>query len=132
LKTIALVLRIYSYIFQFILCLFLLGLAILTLSSGRHNLILDMLPWTDAELTYWILVLSLTGLVVTLLAVTGLFRYLFPLWCLFVVVMMIRGYFLSGYTYSGPDQFRSVTWLITGAIVAFLAALTLFRRRPNR
>jgi hypothetical protein len=132
LKTIALVLRIYSYIFQFILCLFLLGLAILTLSSGRHNLSLDMLPWTDAELTYWILVLSLTGLVVTLLAVTGLFRYLFPLWCLFVVVMMIRGYFLSGYTYSGPDQFRSVTWLITGAIVAFLAALTLFRRRPNR
>jgi hypothetical protein len=132
LKTIALVLRIYSYILQFILCLFLLGLAILTLSSGRHNLSLDMLPWTDAELTYWILVLSLTGLVVTLLAVTGLFRYLFPLWCLFVVVMMIRGYFLSGYTYSGPDQFRSVTWLITGAIVAFLAALTLFRRRPNR
>jgi hypothetical protein len=132
LKTIALVLRIYSYIFQFILCLFLLGLAILTLSSGRHNLSLDMLPWTDAELTYWILALGITGLVVTLLAATGLFRYLFPLWCLFVVVMMIRGYFLSGYTYSGPDQFRSVTWLITGAIVAFLAALTLFRRRPNR
>jgi hypothetical protein len=132
LKTIALVLRIYSYIFQFILCLFLLGLAILTLSSGRHNLSLDMLPWTGAELTYWILALSITGLVVTLLAATGLFRYLFPLWCLFVVVMMIRGYFLSGYTYSGPDQFRSVTWLITGAIVAFLAALTLFRRRPNR
>jgi hypothetical protein len=132
LKTIALVLRIYSYIYQFILCLFLLGLAILTLSSGRHNLSLDMLPWTDAELTYWILALGITGLVVTLLAATGLFRYLFPLWCLFVVVMMIRGYFLSGYTYSGPDQFRSVTWLITGAIVAFLAALTLFRRRPNR
>lgn len=129
-KILGFVLRTYSYLYHLILSLFLFGLAMLTLAGGQHNLHLGMLPWSGIELTHWVLVLGISGLLATALAVTGIFRFVFPLWCLVVVILMIRGFFLSTFTYSGPDQFRSVVWLVIGAAVAFLASLTLLK--PKR
>ncbi len=130
-KLLGLILRIYSYLFHTILCLFLLGLGIVATIGGAHNLVLGMLPWKGAELTHYLLILSIAGLVSVLLAVTGLLRQLFPLWCLVVVVMMIRGFFLSPFAYSGPDQFRSVVFLVVGAVGAFLSSLQLFKSKEN-
>jgi hypothetical protein len=129
LKLIGLLLRLYSYLYHLVLSLFLLGLAIITMASGQNNLVLNMLPWKGEELTRWVLALSLIGLITTLLAITGVFRFLFPLWCLAVVVLMIRGFFLSPFVFSGPEQFRSVIWLVVGAVVAFLASLMLYRSK---
>jgi hypothetical protein len=131
LKVTGLVLRLYSYLYHSILCLFLLGLGIIATIGGAHNLSLGMLPWKGAELTHWVLILAISGLVSVLLAVTGVFRYLFPLWCLIVVIMMIRGFFLSPFAYSGPDQFRAVVWLVVGAIGAFLSSLQLFKSKDS-
>jgi hypothetical protein len=133
LKVLGTILRIFSYFYEFLLSLVLLAIGGLTLSSGLHNLKLTMLPWTGSTLTYWVFWLGVAGLLITLLAVTRLFRYLFPLWCLFVVVMMFRGFFLSGtFVFSGSDQFRTVIWLVIGAIVAFLASLLEFKPRTAR
>lgn len=128
------ILRGFSYIYHFILALLLTVIGALTLSSGLHNLNLTMLPWKGAELTYWVLGLGIAGLVITLLAVTGAFRYLFPLWCLFALTMMVRGFFWnsSPFVFSGPGQFRTIILFVIGAIVAFLASLTVLRRAPSR
>lgn len=126
------VLRLYSYLYHFVLSLFLFLLSVVVLLGGRHNLVLPMLPWQGSALTYWVLGLSLLGLLVTLLAATGVFRFLFPFWCLFVLVMMVRGFFLSPMHYTGADQFRGVVWLTVGAAGAFLSSLMLFKRRQRR
>lgn len=124
-------LRLYSYLYEFILSAFLFLVSVVVMIGGKNDLHLPMLPWEGASLTRWVLGLSLLGLIVTVLAVVGKFRYVFPIWCLFVVIMMARGYFISNFYYTGgSDQFWSVVWLFFGAVVAFLASLMLFR--PNR
>ena len=127
---IATLMRLYAYLFHLVLGLFLLGLALVALVSAT-NLHLDMLPWTGKELTNWLLIGSLLGLLSIALAVTGKFRFLFPLWNLIVLVMLVRGYLLQPYTFGGKDAFYQILWIIAGAFLAFLASLTLLRS-PRR
>lgn len=128
-KIIGLILRIYSYLYHTVLCLFFLGLGIVATIGGMHNLNLGMLPWKGPELTHWVLGLAITGLLSVLLAVTGLFRFLFPIWCFAVVFLMVRGFFLSPFAYHGPDEFRGVVFLVVGALGAFLSSLMLFKTK---
>ena len=128
---IAKILRVYSYLYHSILCLFLLGISTVATMSN-NTLQLEMLPWKGDDLVQWLLWASLAGIVTIILAVTGIFRYLFSLWALLVVVMLIRGYLLQPYTFEGRDPFYQTLWLIAGALVAFLASLTLFRPKRRR
>ncbi|MGI8741322.1 MAG: hypothetical protein ACR2NN_01895 [Bryobacteraceae bacterium] len=127
-KAIGLLLRLYSYLYHLILSLFLLGLGIAAYSSTRA-LRLGMLPWDGEKLTQAVLALGVIGLVCLFGAVSGLFRWLFPIWTLAILVLMVRGFFLSSYSFSGPDPFKRSVWLTIGALVAFLSSLTLFTRR---
>jgi len=74
----------------------------------------------------------MAGILSIVLAITGIFRFLFPLWALTVLVMMVRGFLLKSYTFEGKPDFVSVLWLIGGAVLAFLASLTLLRARRSR
>ena len=125
------ILRICAYLFHLVLALFLLGISIVALTSS-NTLNLPFLPWSGEALTQWLFWGSLVGILSILLAVTGKFRYLFPLWALFVLVMMVRGFILRPYTFDGSSEFYRILWLIAGAFVAFLASLTLFWVRPRR
>lgn len=131
-RAISLILRLYSYAFEFILSLisFILGIIGATHSD---NLSLELLPWTGASLTHWLTGLGLIGMACTILAMTGWFRALFPLWALFVVVMLFRGYMFSSYTFSGAAGFKQALWFFLGAILAFIGSLTVFsRRKPTK
>jgi hypothetical protein len=133
LKLIGAILLIFSYLYHFLLGLILTAIGSLALASGQNNLSLAMLPWKGEQLTYWVLALGIGAIIFVLLAVTKLFRWLFPIWCLIVVWLMFRGFFIAGtYTFSGPSTFRSVVWLFIGAIIAFLASLQLYRLRPRQ
>ena len=125
------ILRLLAYLFHFILALFLLGLASIALMSNRP-LHLDMLPWKGENLSTWLIWGALGGLASVVLAVTGWFRYLFPLWTLVVLVLMVRGYLLQPYTFEGKDAFYQTLYLIGGALLTFLISLTLFRSRNSR
>ncbi len=125
---IGLLLRLYSYLYHLILSLFLIGLGIVAYSSGT-TLSLGMLPWEGEKLTQALLALGVIGLVCIFGAITGLFRWLFPIWTLVVFVLMVRGFFLSSFTYSGADQFKGAVWLTIGALGAFLSSLSLFTKR---
>jgi len=76
-----------------------------------------------------ILTLSIIGLVSTALAVTGIFRYLFPIWTAVVLWMMLSGYFLSTYTFANADAFRNAVLLTVGALIALLGGLSVLRKK---
>ncbi len=124
-------LRLLAYLFHLMLALFLLGLALLAISSERP-LQLDMLPWKGDDLSTWLLWGALAGITSVVLAVTGWFKYLFPIWALTILVLLVRGYFLQPYSFSGKDAFYQTLYLIGGALVAFLISLTLFTRTESR
>ncbi len=65
------------------------------------------------------------------LAVTGVFRFAFPVWAGLVLVQLVRWVFLSSYQFSGKDEFSSAIWLTVGALGAFLSALQLFKSKER-
>jgi len=123
-------LRIYSYLYELILALFLLGLAVVAIQS--HNMNLGMLPWKGHTLVHWLLGGALSGLLSILLAWMGKLRLLFLLYSVAVFGLMARGYFLSSYVFSGRDEFRVAVWLTLGAMLAILGAWSQFRKKASR
>ena len=121
-------LRVFAYLFELALSLFLIGLGIVSWASGPNNVKLGMLPWEGAVLTWTIVILGIVGVACVLLAGSKL-RWIFPPWCLFVLVMMVRGFFLSSYSFAGASQFQSAVSLTVCALVAFLGSLGVLRRR---
>ena len=118
----------YSYVFEFVLSLIALVLGIIGAIQG-NDISMELLPWTGASLTHWLTGLGLLGIVCTLLAVTGAIRFLFPLWALFVVVMLFRGYLFSSYTFGNAAGFRQALYFFGAAVLAFIGSLTVFGRK---
>lgn len=117
-----------SYLFHIGLCLFFLALTFVARDSA--NLHLSVFPWKGESLNTWLLWLSLAGLVATLLAVTGKFRYLFPIWCLFALGMAIWGFFLNPQSsFDGESGFKNVLWLMAALLIAAVVSLPLLRAR---
>jgi hypothetical protein len=125
----ATILRLYSYLYHVVLSLLLLGISGIAIASDVHTLNLPMLPWKGDELIHWVFYGSIAGLISIILAVTGIFRYLFPIWTLIVFVLMVRGFLISPYTFTGIDQFYLILGLIAGALLAFIGSLTPFRKK---
>ena len=134
-------LRSYSYLYHLVLALFLLGLSLVVILSHSHTeggshatleLKLGMLPWKGGALTHWLLGAGLLGLLSIVLAWTGKFRFLFVLYALAVFGMMLRGYFVSDYTFSGKDEFRTAIWLTAGALLAIFGAWSQFRKKRRK
>jgi hypothetical protein len=124
-------LRVFSYLFHTILCLYLLGVWLV--AHGIHSVPkLGFVPFSDEQMLTGILALSLAGLISTALAVTGIFRFLFPIWTIVLLWLMVRGYFFSGYTFAGADAFRSAVLLAIGALVAFLGGLSVLMKAKRR
>jgi hypothetical protein len=124
-------LRFVSYVFHALLCLGLFLLAVLLIVSGSPIVRLDMLPWAGSSAVYVLLCGSLLGLLILLLALRGTLRFLFFLWSLAVVVVIAKGYYLSGYRFS-PGEPRSVLYLFIGSLVALIGSCFVMTRRAAR
>lgn len=120
---------VYSYIFHAVLALFLAAVGGLALGTTPQSLQLEMLPWTGTTLAYVVFFGALVGLVSILLAVTGRLRVLFFLWALVVTVMMIKGYFFSGYRFE-PGNVRTAVYLVAGCLLALPGAWWQLMSRP--
>lgn len=130
-NAIGLLLRLYSYLFHTILSVFLIGIGLIAVSAGKE-LKLGMLPWEGPMLNQWIIVLGVVGLLSVLLAITGLLRFLFPIWALLIAVLMFRGFFLSSFNFEDASQFKGAIALTIGAVGAFLSSLSLYTLRRRR
>jgi hypothetical protein len=112
----------FGFVFHLVLALFLLALGVMSLISG-HDLRLDMLPWKEGPLTWWVLGGALVGLLAVILAYTRKVRFLYPVWALIVAVLMIRGFFLSPYIFNGRNDFLYTVGLTLVAILVFVASV---------
>lgn len=123
--------RLFSYLFHGLLALFLLGIAIVSLSS-REPLHLPMLPWEGHALTWWVLGAGLLGLVIVIRAIAGRWRALFFLWSLVVFGFLLHGFFFSSYHFAGPAGFHNALYLMAAALIAVLGAWFQLRREQLR
>jgi hypothetical protein len=126
------ILRFLSYLFHALLASFLFAVSALALASGANVLHLAMLPWTGPTLTYVLFCGSLLGLLTLLLALKGSLRPLFFLWSLAVTVLLVKGYFLSGYHFA-VGEVRTALYLTAGSVIALLGAwFQMFRRSGGK
>jgi hypothetical protein len=131
-SVVTLALRYITYIFHGLLALFLAALGGLALaSSGPLHLKLDMLPWTDAALPYWLFFGALAGLVILVMAFLGKLRWLFAVWCALVTILMIRGYLFSGYRFA-PGDFKTAEYMMGLALLSLPGAWLQWRQMANR
>jgi hypothetical protein len=129
----ATVLRLYSYLFHFILGLFLLAVSGLAMTSNSTTFSVDVFPWKGSQGATYLFWASLVGVVSVVLAITGMFKYLFPLWALAVLGVMIWGFILQGsYYFGGTDALYTALLMIFAALLAFFGALSVLRSKRTR
>ena len=121
------IMRIFSYLYHLILGLFLLAVGGIALLGSAKTLRLEMLPWEEPALTYWVFFGSLVGLLSLILAVTGRLRLLFRLWTVVVFGLMVHGFFVTKY-YLG-EFFLTAVLLTVGALVAVFGSWTKVPKR---
>jgi hypothetical protein len=121
------ILRAYSYVFQFLICAALLALGTVAYLSDTP-LKLDFLPWTGKELTNWLFILGITGMIAIFLAVKGVLRFVFLLWTLATAYLTFKGIWSSPYTFSGPTEFYWAVAFFFGVLLTVLGAISRVRQ----
>ena len=130
-RALGFLLRLYSYIFHLLLSVFLLGVASISVAS-HQTLNMRMLPFTQDAMVRDVSILGAIGFFATVLAVTNVFRYLFPLWAAVVAYLIIRGFFFSPYVFPNAAMFRAALWLALAALIALWGALWVLKTRRRR
>ena len=117
------VLRVYSWIFEALLCAMALAVASVTVLSGDLNLKLGWLPWEQKNAVTWLFVSGIVGMLLILLAIAGRLRVLLFLFSLAVVVFLVKGFFYGfGYSFENPGQVNNALLLVGGALLAAIGA----------
>ncbi|MBM3784877.1 MAG: hypothetical protein FJW30_10990 [Acidobacteria bacterium] len=123
------VLRLFSYVFQLLISLGALAAGTVAALSDNTTFQFDFLPWSGAELRNWLIGLGLLGLVSVVLAYRGTMKYLFVAWTLVATGLVVRGIFLSGYTFDGESDFKWALFFLSGVAATVLGALSRARMR---
>jgi hypothetical protein len=127
-----LVVRVFSYVFHFLLGAVLLALGFVAWTSGRHTLQIGILPWSGQALTMWVFFSGLAGIVFTGMAVRKIFPAVFGVWNLAVVAMLVRGYFFSSYHFDTGNLLPAVGF-VAAALVALAGSWMGVRsKRPRQ
>ncbi len=117
------VLRVYSWIFEAVLCAMAIAVAAVTVLSGDLDLKLGWLPWDSKNVTEWLFGFGFLGLFLILLAIAGRLRILLFLFALAVVVLLAKGFFYGlGYSFENAGQAQNALILVAAAFVAWLGA----------
>jgi hypothetical protein len=118
-------------LFHLLLCLFLLGIALVA-GSSHQTLNLGMLPFAPEHMVRTVFILAIAGLISTVLAMTRIFKLLFPVWAALVLYWLFRGFFVSSFSFPNPGAFKNALWLVLGAFLALVGALWTLKPRRGR
>jgi len=91
-----------------------------------------MLPFAPEHMLRTVFILTVAGLIVTVLAITRTFKFFFPIWAALVFYWLFQGFFFSSYTFPNTDAFKNALWLISGATLALIGALWTLKPRRGR
>jgi hypothetical protein len=126
------IMRVFSYLYNAVLAFFLLGVSSLAWGTGLHNLNIGILPWQKAALTYWMFALGLMAVAAILASIFGKARIVFFLWNLLVLVLLLKGFVFSRFTFTNKAQFTLAIWLVAGTLLASVGAWFAWRAKPAR
>ncbi len=126
------IMRVFSYLYNAILAFFLLGVSSLAWGSGQHNLNIGILPWEKASLTYWMFALGVVAVLTTLASIFGKAKLVYFLWNLLVLVMLVKGFMFSKFTFTDPAQIKLAIWLVVLTMLASIGAWFAWRAKPAR
>jgi hypothetical protein len=116
-------LRVYSWIFEALLCLLGIGVAIVSLTVGRPDPVqVDWLPWSAGALPAWLIGLGILGLFFVFLAVLGRLRILLFLFAAAVFALLAKGLFFTTNSFESPDGGFDALLLVAGALLAIIGA----------
>ena len=116
-------LRVYSWIFEALLCLLGIGVSIVSLTVGRSDPVqVDWLPWSPGALPAWLIGLGILGLVFVFMAMIGRLRILLFLFAAAVFALLAKGFFFTTHSFEGPAEGRNSVLLVAGALLAFIGA----------
>jgi hypothetical protein len=116
-------LRVYSWIFEALLCVLAIGVSIVSLTVGSSDPVqVDWLPWGGAALPAWLIGLGLLGLLFVFLALVGRLRILLFLFAAGAFGLLAKGLFFGTHTFEGPTEARTALWIVLGALLAILGA----------
>ena len=126
------VLRVYSWIFQTVLCGMAIALVLATVLTGSQGFDVGWLPFPGDKQMLWLLALGVLGLICVYLAVTGRLRFLLFLFAIHSAYTLIKGLFLSSYSFAGPADGRNAAILVAGAVLAAIGSFPVGPRRKPR
>ena len=117
------VLRVYSWIFEVLICLLGIGVSIVSLTVGSSDPVkVDWLPWSGGVLPAWLIGIGILGLIFVFLALIGRLRILLFLFAAAVFALLAKGLFFSTHTFEGPTEGRNAFLMVLGSFVAFVGA----------
>ena len=125
-------LRVYSWIFETLLCLLAIGVAIVSLTVGAPDPVsIGWLPWSAHTLPAWLIGFGVVGLIFVVLAIAGRLRILFFLFAAAVFVLMGKGLFFSAISFQDAAEGRNAFLAVLGSLVAVIGAWPSGRRRRD-
>lgn len=123
------IMRVYSYLYNAVLAFFLLGVSSLAWGTGQHNLQIGILPWEKAALTYWMFALGAVAVLATLASIFGRAKVVYFLWNLLVLVLLVKGYMFSRFTFTSKSQVTLAIWLVVLTLAASVGAWFAWRSK---
>jgi hypothetical protein len=127
------VLRVYSWIFEAVLCLLAIGVSIVSLTVGASDPVqMDWLPWSGAALPAWLIGLGIVGLFFVFLALIGRLRILLFLFAAVVFVLLAKGFFFGTHTFEDAAEGRNAALIVLAALVALAGAWPSGSKRDYR
>jgi hypothetical protein len=116
-------LRVYSWIFETILCAMALAVAGAVVVSGAQTIDIGWLPWMRERLMLIMLLLGIAGLLAVALAIAGRLRILLFVFSLYTCYLIVSGLFLNqGYRFHGPEDARNAVFAAVGSALAVVGA----------
>jgi uncharacterized integral membrane protein len=116
-------LRLYSWIFEALISLMAIGVAIVSLTVGSTDPVsIDWLPWSAASLPAWLIGLGVVGLLLVFFALTGRLRILLFLFAAMVFALLTKGLFFSTHTFENAAGARTALLAVLGSFVALIGA----------
>lgn len=116
-------LRVYSWIFEALVCLLGIGVSIVSLTVGSSDPVkVGWLPWSAGTLPAWLIGLGVLGLIFILLAITGRMRILLFLFALAVFILVTKGFFFSTHSFENGAEGRNALLIVLGSLLALVGA----------
>ena len=128
-RAIGLAVRFLAFVFNLVIALWVFLLALVVLSSGRHNIRLSAVPLTGKNLTLGLLLASIYAFVAMVLALRAGRGVRLPMlvWNLVVAALFVTTPMRGAFSFQGKDHLLFAVYLGAASVVALIGSWLQWR-----